>query len=391
MKLYNHFVLLLSSCLLSLFFVSCSGYRVIHITDSNKDKLKNKNGFYYNLPQTALKVDVIVRHTSLFKGPYTDYAEKYLAVSNIIKQDGDKYEIADVHVSSISRPDPLNYYFVRKTCSMKKNSHLAAYLSDDNSIIGFNIRTPDENIEKESKVIGQNIIKRSSVSRLVFSDNLGEKVDTIIEKYKTDTISIERKIYKKVAAEKTSEIKAKEAADYLLKIKDNRFNILTGSSEVNYSEGTIKYMKEQLDREEQKYLSLFTGDSSSSIIKYSFVYIPQNNAISEENALFNFSSKEGIVKTPDSNTETVAITVENKHIAKLPSKFQLKLDSNHSKKYGFFYRIPDYGKVTVRKGKTMLAENEMLISQFGFISHLPLNLRKAKYAIRLGSIKGLCY
>ena len=64
---------------------SCmSGYNVIHI---NKDtKPGKKAGFYYSLPQTYVKVDVKVEQIEKIKGPYAEYANKYLGLQNIIKE-----------------------------------------------------------------------------------------------------------------------------------------------------------------------------------------------------------------------------------------------------------------------------------------------------------------
>src|ERR1035441_10754058 len=106
--------LLLTSYLLLLFLLNaCSSYRVIHVTNNNKGKVHDKYGFYYALPQTLLKVDVTVRKTFLNKGPYSDYAEKYLGITNIIKNDEVQYDIMDVKISSFPQRDPDQNYLVR--------------------------------------------------------------------------------------------------------------------------------------------------------------------------------------------------------------------------------------------------------------------------------------
>jgi len=61
-----------------------------------------------------------------------------------------------------------------------------------------------------------------------------EKVDTIIRKINVDTMTVERQYYKRTMIEKTPEQKAQEAADFITKIKDNRFTLISGTSEVNY-------------------------------------------------------------------------------------------------------------------------------------------------------------
>ena len=261
-----------------LIFSSCSSYRVIHITDNNKEKVRKMHGFYYALPQTLLKVDVTVRKTLLYKGPYAEYAEKYLGITNIIKQDEAMYDIMNVKVSSFSQRDPAQNYFVITSPHHHffrfSHHHLFVSFNEDGSIQSINCKLNNEAPEKNISLNSQTKSKFSNGSQYVFSDNVSEKIDTIVEKIKSDTLVIEKKIFRKVYKEKSSEEKAKEAADYLMKIKDNKFNIITGYAEVPYTKDAIKYMNDQLDITNNEYLSLFTGDTSYVVIKYSFIYSP---------------------------------------------------------------------------------------------------------------------
>ena len=200
---------------------------------------------------------------------------------------------------------------------------------------------------------------------------------------------IEKQIFRKVFTVKSSEEKAKEAADYLIKLKSNKFNLITGFSEVPYSEGTIKFMINQLAAEEAKYLSQFTGDTAYAVQKFSFIYLPKKAEISKESVLFAFSVKDGIVKNPDLHGEVVTISVDKKDVTNKLDKFQKLNDSKEGKKNGFFYRIPEYAKITIRKNRTILAEDELLISQFGVVSHLPKVIKRLQFNSSLGSIKSI--
>ena len=368
---------LTSYLLLFVLFNACSTYRVIHITDNNKDKVLNKPGFYYALPQTVLKVDVTVRKTFLNKGPYAEYAEKYLGITNINKKDDIRYDILEVKINSFPQRDPNQNYFVRKSPGLRMHRHLFVSFDEDGFIQSINCRHNKElSKNKMSSPILNSQYSILNSSQYVFSDNVNEKIDTIFEKIKSDTVDIEKKIYRKVYKEKSSEEKAKEAADYLMKIKDSKFNLITGYAEVPYSMDAIKYMNEQLDKTSNEYLSLFTGDTSFVVITYSFIYLPRKADISKESPLFVFSPTEGILMNTEAHGEAVTITVDKKDATSRLDKFQLKLDSSKTKKNGFYYRIPEYAKITVKKGKNILTENELLINQFGVVSHLPLNTKK---------------
>ena len=109
--------------------------------------------------------------------------------------------------------------------------------------------------------------------------------------------------------------------------------------------------------------------------------------ISKESALFAFSPKEGIIRNTETHGEVVTINIDKKDVTSRLDKFQSRLDSSDTKKNGFFYRIPEYAKITVKKGKNILSENECLINQFGVVSHLPLNTKKIQFYPNSSALK----
>ena len=109
-----------------------------------------------------------------------------------------------------------------------------------------------------------------------------EKVDTIIRKVNIDTMTLERQYLKRTMVEKSPEQKAKEAADFISKIKDNRFNLVTGFQEVNYNKETLEYMDTQLRMMEKEYMKLFTGISIHRPMTFSYSYTPNPNQVNVE-------------------------------------------------------------------------------------------------------------
>ena len=62
----------------------------------------------------------------------------------------------------------------------------------------------------------------------------------------------------------------------------------------------------------------------------------------------------------------------------------------HMKKkhHGFYYRIPEYAKVSVYYNNKTKAESEIIISQYGVVCELPaVNEIKASYYPNSGAIK----
>lgn len=386
MKYSKHFIYLYFLSLI-LLFSSCKTYNVIHITENNIDNISAKNGYFYFLPLTAIKVDVTIKHTYFNKGPYANFAEKFLGLTDFIKEDSQSYSIIDSRISSVARIDPNQIYFIKPHFSLNKKNMFSLAYCDNGALQGLNILPP----KRKWKMILPKSEFFNSQSDILssphFSDNLNEKLDTIIEKVKYDTMTYVRKVYKKVFAEKSSEEKAKETAAFLIKIKESKFNIISGFSEIPYTMESLKFMKQELDTLEQKYLSLFTGATNDEILNHSFFFIPQKNDSINDFPLFRFSPAKGVNNPEAKDNETIYIKVLPENNLSIPDKFQSSINKNYSPKKGIYYRIPDFAYINISKGKTKLAEEYLMINQFGMVSNLPLNIKKVLFNPKLGSLK----
>ncbi len=60
----------------------------------------------YVLPQTVLKVELIFQETKSVPGPFREYAEKYLGIKEVIKQNSSRWQIHDMKLTSHEEVDP---------------------------------------------------------------------------------------------------------------------------------------------------------------------------------------------------------------------------------------------------------------------------------------------
>ena len=218
--------------------------------------------------------------------------------------------------------------------------------------------------------------------------NLTTSFDTIIEKVITDSVVLQKKSLKKVYVEKTAEQKAKEAADYIMKIREDRYNLLIGYSEVNYSKESFEFMNDELNKMEKEYLNLFTGITVTKKYKKVFTYIPTNLENNVSIPLFSFSENEGVGDISNNNKINVFLNIEKTVNTQTLSDFNnIKLNSE-KKEVGFVYRIPEYGKISILFKDKLKAEKSILISQFCIVSELPLvEKMKASFNPNTGSLK----
>jgi len=216
--------------------------------------------------------------------------------------------------------------------------------------------------------------------------NFFEKVDTIIRKVNIDTMTLERQYLKRTVIEKSPEQKAKEASDYIVKIKDNRFNLISGFQEVNYNRETLEYMDSQLKQMEKEYLKLFTGISLHKTLTFSFYYTPNPNQVNTEVPIFKYMKSKGMMELDEPGGKIVTIKVQRSGTTSAVANY-LKRGSEASKVHGFYYRIPELARVTVKVDENLTEETQCLVSQLGIVSFLPSNKWKVQFYEKTGGIK----
>ena len=295
--------------LLTGFLYSTGQVNVYHITESTN--LSGKKGFVYALPETYIRVDVtVVKHEHL-KGPYAEYAAKYLDLEDVVMNDYDEYEITGAKLSTVAVPDPSHYYFAEIDPKAAKDGKATLFsLTESGLAMGFNGAVGSESLKEVSGKSADNGSVYSDIFKYFAETNLYEKTDTIIRKVVVDTAVIEKKYFEHKWVEKSDEQKAIEAANMISKIRENRFNLLTGYQEVAYDAGSITYMDEQLKQMEWDYLTLFMGLSIDKTYKYTFTALPKADAESTLVPVFSFSERNGVAGVNASGGEKVNVKIE---------------------------------------------------------------------------------
>ncbi|MBM3437365.1 MAG: DUF4831 family protein, partial [Bacteroidetes bacterium] len=217
--------------------------------------------------------------------------------------------------------------------------------------------------------------------------NLFEKTDTIITKVVVDTVTIEKKYLDRKWVEKSTEQKAVEAANMVTKIRESRYNLLTGYHEVPYDAGTMSYMDQELKTLENEYLSLFTGIIVEKTLNYSFAVLPENNNESESIPVFVFSERSGIKEPGSAGGEKINLKIE---MPVLPSGMvSINKDREKTTEQGFFYRIPATVNVSLEINSDLKAHGIFQIAQFGSVTFLPSNISSVQFFPETGGIKNL--
>ena len=161
-------------------------------------------GVFYALPRTVVNIDVTIDRIENYKGPYADYALRYLGLKNVVMNNSVEYVISGITITTSPEPDPEQYYFVETGAKLAKGEKAGLIsLSDAGLILG----TVPGAIDTTRKII---IAEKGPAAPLVsekdifpevfkyYADvSVFEKVDTITKKVSIDTMTIETAISEK--------------------------------------------------------------------------------------------------------------------------------------------------------------------------------------------------
>lgn len=392
MKMVFNIKLLFPSLLLIFFIASaCTSQKKVNVMHvKSMDKSKSMQGFFYVLPRTVITVDVTVKRTQYIKGPYAPFASKYLGLNNVIMENQVEFEIDEIKINSFAEPDPNEFYFVEfNPRNASKTGHFMLSLNESGLIQSVNSEFDFQSFINElDEPEEYGFFGSSSTFNYFIESNLTERIDTITETVLVDSMQIQRQTLRRSVVEKSSEQRAKELAEYILKSRNKRFDLISGLAEIPYSKETLEFMVSQMEKTENDYLELFTGISSESMIRYRYTYLPEKDSPVDFKTLFRFSRREGVLPlTAAPLGEAVTIHVERNETTRQLSVFLNKNEEIRSKSTGFFYRIPEHGKVVIKKGNAVQADARMLINQFGIITHLPASQLNIQFFPNTGSIK----
>ena len=355
---------------------------VVHLADV-KD-FEEMNGFVYALPETEVVITVKVQKTEHFKGPYADYAAKYLNTSDIIKHDHSTYQIIDVTMDTRSIPDPEHYYFVQFP-GMKKevfrfNLNEKGFLTDISRL------GTKKQLKKAFKKYMQNTFDESAVFEFLSSSNLVEVTDTVIRKVVVDTITVTKRYFEKKWALKGSEQKAREAAKMIQQIKEARYNLLTGYQEVAYDGQAIAYMDSELQRMEKEYLAMFTGATVVKEFTYQFSVVPKDT---DEDMIpvFTFSERTGLHYASSKLGETIYLEI----VQAANPEYDSFEDISGVEGQGIAYRVPLTMNLTLEVDEDLTVQGQYVFPQLGQVLRLPVDVLTVSLDEETGSLKSVLF
>ncbi|HKK09359.1 MAG TPA: DUF4831 family protein [Bacteroidales bacterium] len=377
------------SSLLGFVFLTIASQAQVTVTPANKSL--STNGVFYSLPKTVVNVEVTIEKESFYAGPLASYADEYLGLENVSTSDNNTFRITEIKVGKDEIPDADQFYFIEFTPDDMKDKHqFSMMLSENGLLTGFNHQVSVSDKGKDKTVVSLGNEKEDRNKLFNYQDITGmqQVIDTVIRTITVDTATIEEFQISKNWVRKTREEKARQAAERIQKILQDRYYLSIGYQEVAYEEGTIEYMDNRLKERQNEYEALFTGKTITSKQSYQFEFIPEKSEKTAREVLLRFSPNSGVRDAKSTIGEPVYITVRDDMVTgTIESKARQLLQTSKAKK-GIFYRVPGYAVVSVDADGESLFSRRMRINQLGIVSFAPIS-RKMGFELHpsSGSIK----
>lgn len=357
---------------ISIILFSCNPIQIKHVSQVSKF---NKNNLVFSLPKTVLTLHLTLEKQIVKKGPYAEFTEKYVGISNPVTRDIEKYSFKNIEINDNIIADTNQVFVLQYKHQLPWESLIQ---QSDGVILAIN-QTMGNTINNKSSFRFTN----PTFDKIVFkelsqSSYIKDKIDTIYKQVKVDTNWVRVAVQKKTTDTLKLEDKAKEAAQHIFEIRSRLFDLLSGDMEtLPQGEAAISII-EYLKSEEQEYLSLFVGKTYVTTVEYNFVVIPEN--INQNEFIIAYvDPNKGIVKNASKNSQTIKLSLNTYDSYKPYTLAQLKYQKAQKKNI-FPYRMPVQSEASVLVNDEIMYKKNLWIYQFGKTMEVPICfLKKYKF------------
>lgn len=308
----------------------------------------------YALPQTTLHFEVEAVQETFYAGPYAKYAQKYLG-QEARQENGSTCHITSVKLVPCVEADQSARFSATFSSKgngaetfLKMSSQGLVAVSDGSfgqqSIWRFPGKTQADfsdkgissNITSESTVLYRNVREQSAYNKVSVQQNM--------------------------VVAKSTEDKAKEAADMIFNLRNTRVAIVTGDTDATFSGEAMAAAIEEISNLEAEYLSLFMGYSDYQPQTMTFDVVPQKGT--NMYIAFRASETDGLVSGDDATGKPYILDVTPEKIPAVAASKDRSV---------IHYRIPAICNVKLMDGAKVLLQTRVPVYQLGVNSAFPIN------------------
>lgn len=371
----NSILLILTAAMLA----SCAApKKYIRVENINSVATVKDNPIIYSLPKTALSVKVTAVNEVSVRGPYYQYAPKYMGTDDIINSNSSVWKLGNIEIGSYPVQD------TSRTFVVETNYPCAMSFSPEGFLESVNTKPDFQEQNYRGENAHTNIASDDLSNRRKFQDinvNRYETVfDTVLHVVDADSIFTTVPSAKKNLVRKSLDEQAQELANQIFTLRDDRNALLKGESDgKSLPDGdALKYMVEQLNKLEESYMSMFIGKKIKIEKTYVFDIVPVKGKPQE--VLFRFSPEYGIVPKESAKGSPIFVEVNDLNDNSAINKYDANQKTARQKSgtapasNGFAYLTNAYALVKILQNNNSLSEKTLNINQLGTVKYLSSQL-----------------
>ncbi|MBR4338629.1 MAG: DUF4831 family protein [Bacteroidaceae bacterium] len=347
----------------------------------------SRDGIVYFLPKTAVDITLTAAKISYMPGELCSYADRYMRLTDVSDKEDVHYELLSANVAYHAVADESKCYHI----AFNNNSIAPQVaLSDEGTLLSI--------------CAGELFAMSSEEVNTPTTEARWEVKDA--RDYMTEEMLMA------TSKAKLAELVARE----IYEIRESKNSLIRGESDYMPSDGEgLKLMIDNLQKQEDALLKLFTGATTREITSKTFSYLPEGNTTKHVAA--RFSRKLGILDADDMAGAPIYLDVKNlnpnadpttgltptvqkkqqaltvRKIKKNPIK-ELNDSTNTRGKVNYYdgivYNLPAKANVRVYTPNNVFVDETASIPQFGTTETLSAKLfgKKATTKVQLNPITG---
>ena len=204
------------------------------------------------------------------------------------------------------------------------------------------------------------------------TSNLSTESTTLYRNQKKESAYNKVSVQQNMVVEKTPEKRAAETAEMILKIRQQRFQIVTGDTDATYSGEAMGAAIDELTRLEEEYMTLFVGYSEYQTQRMKFEVVPDAQRESQMYVAFRLSDAAGLVNSENMSGRPVVMEIVPQVFAE--PELTNVVEEKKQQPVMAHYRIPAVCTVRLIDSGNILMQTRLPIYQLGRESSLPVNV-----------------
>ena len=364
----------------SIVFLSCQNTWYV-VDDKANNEVKHSAMSYY-LPETSLHIQVEYTQYHFTPGPYARFAEEMLSIRGVSTQEKRYWAITGVEFTESVLPDRNHRYWI-----VPDGANPSVSLTEGGILAGINSGESVSGLFSTSSHFypaGQENPAELPFMDLQIDKNTREVIDTTYRTIMRDSVVQRISVYKRREVGKNLKHKAQDAADFIIRIRKNRFSLEAAIEEQKVSGVDIAYMIDKLEELEQSYLDLFTGKLESATITKHYHVTPGMQPRKETHILDRLEKQVPVSLQDEMEGQTLSMSV----VPQVKAENSPLQEDETERKAALIYRRPLPVQYLITLDGDAVYQQQGLCPQKGSVVKLPANLVNQDSEIRLNPKTG---